>query len=85
MLMETHSSQLSELVEVGGLELGALDVVALVDLLVLGVRAVVARAHREQDHVLAGRLLEAQGHRDRAAWKETLGMLQFYDFFVKSK
>ena len=54
--------------EVCAEQLGALDVVSDVDLLVLGVRAVVARAHRQQDDVLARRLLQSQRHRDGSTW-----------------
>ena len=59
--------------EVCAEQLGALDVVALVDLLVLRVRAVVARAHRQQDHVLPSGLLQSQRHRDRATWRTEQG------------
>ena len=56
-------SEIAQLVEVGAEQLGALDVVSLVDLLVLGVRPVVARPHRQQYHVLPSRLLQGQRHR----------------------
>ena len=58
------ASEVAQLVEVCAEQFGALNVVSDVDLLVLRVRAVVARAHRQQDHVLARRLLQGQRHRD---------------------
>ena len=62
-------SEVAQLVEVCAEELGALDVVPDVDLLVLRVGAVVARAHRQQDDVLARRLLQGQRHRDGSTWR----------------
>ena len=50
--------ELCKLVHVGAEDLGSLDEVGQVDLLILGVCSVVARAHGKQDHVLAGRFLE---------------------------
>lgn len=54
------------------LQLCALDVVPLLNLFVLRVRAVVCAAHGEEEDVLARRLLQGQGHRDGAAWKRRL-------------
>ena len=52
----------------------ALDVVDAIDLLVLRVRAVVTRADRQQHHVLAGRLLQGQGHRNASALTRQVGL-----------
>lgn len=49
------------------------DVVANVDLLVLGVRHVIAGADWQQQHVLAGGFLEGEGHRDGATFAAHVG------------
>ena len=50
--------------QVGAEQLDALDIVPLVELLVDGVGAVGRATHRQKQHVLARRLLEAEGHGD---------------------
>ena len=54
------ASELSELVQISGQDLAALDKVPLVDLLVLGVGPVVAGSHREVEDALLRRLLKRQ-------------------------
>ena len=61
-------SKVAQLVEVGAEQFRALDVISHVDLLVLGVRAVVARPHRQQDDVLPRGLLQGQRNRNGPAW-----------------
>ena len=57
-------SEIAQLVDISAEELGALDVISLVNLLVLGMRPVVARSHRQEYYVLPRRLLQGQGDRD---------------------
>lgn len=60
--------------DVGGKHLGALDVIASVDLFVLRVCTIIGRAHRQQHHILAGGLLEGERHRDRTTFAGKVGL-----------
>lgn len=55
---------LSNIVEVGSQQLDALDIVALIQLLVDGVSTIGGAAHGQQQHILASSLLEREGNRD---------------------
>lgn len=65
---------LCDVVQVGAEELSALDVVALVELLVDRVGGVGAAAHGQEKHVLAGGSLECEGDGDGAALTGEVGL-----------
>ena len=65
-VFRARSLELGELIKVSSEQLGSLDVVPDVDLLVLRVSAVVASPHRQQDDVLAGSPFQGNGDWDGA-------------------
>ena len=61
-------SKFSKLINVCRKQLRALDVIFQIDLLILGMGAVVAWPDRQQDHVLTGHFLQRQGDWNGAAF-----------------
>lgn len=59
---------LGHIMQIGAQQLGALDVVPPVELLVDGMRGVGGAAHGEQEDVFAGGLLEGDGYGDAVSF-----------------